>query len=461
MFDHNRFPDVVLWQEGCLPVSSSAMDYDGPFPKTELHLDHRFDYDDDRVLRGRSIHGECLTVHKSIGYCAGHQYMVHNYDKANNKPIEDESQIDDFELFTTSIVLVDGFIGDRYIDEANPPIDRLVFESCDLRILHRAYSSLCDEEPNVLMFENDFVSIEYSRGFSQSLNDQREEKKYTYAVVFDFKQPVALSEAMHKWMNPIIGLLMVVLGGDIVPDDLVFFSKGYGAEFRKFAPFTERRIGYEPRIESFVFLGRDLAGAMPLVISSWMERPNTLCGVSPLYPHARYRLSLSESKFSFAMRLAEAAYADAIVEGICNSEEIPLNSSGEYDLDEAIYKPVKRELKRLADGRTHPFVKKIKTLGERFDCEYRAFGKRIDWRGCANACKNYRNAEAHGTIVNGQPEIEHDKLFALEQMGLLFYELAVLDLFIAHNASLADLRTKVFETRLMNVSIADFWPLRS
>ena len=59
--------------------------------------------------------------------------------------------------------------------------------------------------------------------------------------------------------------------------------------------------------------------------------------------------------------------------------------------------------------------------------------------------------------MNGQDRAEYDKQFALEQMGLLMYEMAVLDLFPVGEKMIRDARRRLYEAREQNVTIADYW----
>ena len=275
-----------------------------------------------------------------------------------------------------------------------------------------------------------------------------------------FKTERPLEEAERIWVKPIINLLMVVLGGDIVPDDMIIYSKTLGAKFRRFGSLGNSRMPqFEPSISRLFFQFDDVREELSRAIGAWMERPNTLHGASVLYPHARYRDVLAEVSFSFAMRMAESAYADRILADVFETCGAPRSPSGVIDLRENKMKDIRKKLKELSNPREHSFAAKIRSLGERFDCVFRDCGFRVDWEACAEDCKDIRNAEAHGTLVGGQPQGEYDKMFALEQMGLLFYELAVLDLFLLDEIELREARIRLFKRRQYNITVADFWPL--
>ncbi len=179
-------------------------------------------------------------------------------------------------------------------------------------------------------------------------------------------------------------------------------------------------------------------------------------GVSGLYPIMKYRMRQAEACFSFAMRMAEAAFADRLIADECSQICLQPHADGMFDLDTPELKQIKKKVEDLSTGKP-PFRTKIKSLAKRYDNLYRLNGQHIDWDKCSKDCKDLRNEESHGTLVGGQPYDEHDKMVALIKMGELLYELSVLDLFQLSEDEKAVAQQRVFERCQLKVSVNSFW----
>ncbi len=450
---------TVIWQEDCFPAQSSTIvRSEGELPTSLLFLEKKYEHFDGRKLKGRTVEGECVSVNKSVAFCIRNNTSIHNFDRANGEPIVAQEAFDEFQSYTTKLLIEDAFIGDVFVMQPNPVVSEVVYKSADLRWLSLMVP-FHDEEPSVTLFENAFLSIIFSREDSESANLLYRGVNHSYALRFSFKSETLLGDAERIWVNSVVDLLVVILGGDIIPDDVIFYSKTLGAEFRRFGSLqNQRKPQFEPSVNKMVFPLRHLREELSQVIGVWMERPNTLRGVSALYRHARYREKLGEVSFSFAMRIAEAVYADPVILEEYEASATSCFPNGIIDLRDKEMGTVKKKLKEVSNSSKHPFAEKIRVVGERFDHVYRDCGAFVNWGACATECKDMRNAEAHGTLVGGQPTIEFNKLFSLAQMGLLAYELAVIDLFPLGVEDLNQVKKRLYSKQEHTITVADYWP---
>lgn len=451
---------TILWLHNCLPVNQTIVQRSkGSFPMTELILSDKFEYEDGRRLRGRTAEGSCLTVNRSIAHVVRHQSCNHNYDVANDRPLNSPQS---FSCYTTRVQFLNAFIGDVFVEEADPPIDRIDFVSRDLKYLSKILP-FSDEGPyqSGAVFDNEHVHISHWRSNRDGLLQESTPWDSVYGLTFEFKESTALTKARGNWVRSIVNLLKVLCGCDIIADNTTYYSNKWGARFTDFCTSEiERDIRYEAGVGKMPFLYCDLSQELQTVISSWMERPSTLRGASDLYSQVRFCELLSEIKFSFAMRVAEAAFADKLIAEKCKDVNLALIGSGEFDPASGALNGVKGFIKKLSSGYAYNFIQKIKELGERYDSIYRNNGQRIDWEACAVACRDYRNAESHGTIIGGLPRISYDQMFALERMAILHYELSVLDLFPLPAVRLDKAKQMLFERNQWNVSLKDYWSIK-
>lgn len=449
---------TVIWEEPSFPVAISELHFAPDFSISfEVIAKDGYVEGEQRFLHGRTLEGECVTITRHVSFGVQRRYWSHNFDCANMKPIPEEEQ-EHFQLFKTRFYIDGGYIGDRFVEEDDPSVDSVYLRSSDLKYFGRL-TGLSEETSAVQLFSNELMTISLDLDISEEYNEEREGRSFYQELHFAPSSSMPISQIWRFWIAPVRDLLSIVLGGRIIFEDIRYVSKTNGTLFRDLrdlGPLPDNRK--RPTISTGLLEPFNVRDEMVRVIGYWLQRPSVLRGMAPVYVEAAFGKMVENQRFSCAMRLAEAAFGENVIVAAFDQSRAPLSATSIIDLSDSEMREVKKAVNSLSSPRKYPFSMKMEKLLERFGHLFEGRGS-IDWAGCVKSCKQYRNEEAHGSLIGGLPDQQTEELFVLSQLGLSLYELAVLDLFDIEPEKVEHLRTRLVQKREYNIGLTDYWAL--
>ena len=414
---------IVFWDKSPFPAnqtSLNALDSDKLIIDAYSRLPLK---EPPEILHGVTSEGEHLDAFALRLHRSECQNVKRNFDIANSV-IRDKTE--SFECYHSTFLITDFLLGDARIDTPNPMISSVEIESSFLHLLLGSLHIKGNDPFRNTLFSNEILSIELTRSVNESYDLHADNRTKVYSIIFKFNHDIKYIDAINDWVEPIINLINVLCGGIIPIEDHQILSRNLGAAFRGSKVWDINGPGSEPNHQTSVLSeSLDLNIDFQKLISEWMERPNSLRGISPELVATRYGDVYAHSKLICATRGIEAMYADLEIKKQLATECIEGQPNGRFDLSSPKYSTINRTLKSL-EKRPNFRVKLAPSIN-RFKSLFEAQGNDIDWDGFITDAKNYRNSKAHGTTVGGAHE-DIDKLMLTVQLCFHLYSLAVISL---------------------------------